>query len=138
MDRSPLACAPRSARSNSPRSRWARARVGSRARPRGSPRGYSESARDSRLTAARMSPRATARAPLRLQTHGLLVVVADDLGVLAGPLPEGGPQPDREPLVQLGPPPLGHGLVGGVADQDVPELEGLACQRPDRDAQQLP
>ena len=69
------------------------------------------------------------RAELAQVPDGLLIVVADDLGVLAGPCSHRHLQPAREALMQIGSSRLGDGLVGGVTEQQVPELEGLAGQQ---------
>ncbi len=64
-------------------------------------------------------------AQLAAVSEGLLQVVAQDLLVLAHPVTRGDGQPSREPLVQVRSLFLRHGLVGGVADQEVPEAEGV-------------
>ena len=65
-------------------------------------------------------------------------MVADDLLVLAHPGPGPGLEQAGQPLVELGPDALGHGLVDGVADQQVAELvAGLALAAGRGGAQQL-
>jgi hypothetical protein len=68
---------------------------------------------------------------------GLLEVIAEDLLVLARHLSCGRLDPVREPLVQLGPQPLGDAVVGRVTDQDVGEPERILLRelrglRPDQ------
>src|SRR5215207_4804304 len=60
----------------------------------------------------------------------LLQVIADDLVELLTPAIE----PAREPFVQLGPEFLRDAFIGGVAEQDVPEAEGVfdRLMRPDQ------
>jgi hypothetical protein len=84
--------------------------------------------------AAGVSP----RAQLGQAAPGLLQVVADDLLVLPHPGPGPGLEQAGQALVQVGPDLLGHALVDGVADQQVPELvAGLGGQAGRGGAQEL-
>ena len=65
-------------------------------------------------------------AELRPVAVGLLEVVTDDLLVLGQALGDGPLEPVGEALVEDRPLGLRERLVGGVADQDVAELEGVA------------
>jgi hypothetical protein len=65
------------------------------------------------------------RAQLAPVVDRLLQVEADDLVVLAGPLPAHLLEPRGEALVQLATILLGERLIGGIADQVVAELEGV-------------
>ena len=130
------------------RSRGARRRASAAARgARPHRRKGGTTARESRLTAAGMSPRANARGPADAEARGralapaprcvrrrpeleqrpvrLLEVVADDLLVLAGAIPRLDLDPGRESLVQLGPQRLRELAVGGVSDEDVREAKGV-------------
>ncbi|HEY8438465.1 MAG TPA: hypothetical protein VIK65_07605, partial [Candidatus Limnocylindrales bacterium] len=54
-------------------------------------------------------------------------VVGDDLLLLFDPIAGDGDEPGGEALVEVGAESFGRGLVGGVADQQVPEPEGVVA-----------
>src|SRR6266516_7319990 len=58
----------------------------------------------------------------------LLEVEAEDLLVLTDPVTRLAFEPVCEALVQLGPQLLRHRAVGGIADQDVAEAEGVVVR----------